>query len=145
MKKIIILLLLSVPILLTAQNSDKSKIKVDRKRDIIMIDDVDYLKFENKMAGLVAFYNLAGEKLYVLKSESYKDYNYVTKSNPEGKVSYYVIFFEGVDGKAETAYTTIAAMVKIFIKNDVLEGQTLNKKAAEDFIKIMGTSYSDKR
>ncbi|MCP4439688.1 MAG: hypothetical protein GY810_12155 [Aureispira sp.] len=139
--------LLLVVILCSFQTiSFAQKIKLDKKTDVISIDGVDRLKIERSTWDF-SVQDLEGNEIAYLVFQEYKDRKEISKSNPTGRVTYFELTFEGVEGMTEVVlFWTKKQLTGFLLKHELIDlrGQ-VQKETVAKYIKRNGQKYSRKR
>lgn len=127
--------------------STAQKIKLDKKTDIISIDGVDCLNIERRTWDFIV-QDLEGNDLVYLASQGYRDKSMISKSNPTGKVIYFELTFERVEGMTEInlPFWSKKQLTSFLLKHDLIDlTGKVQKETAAKYIKRNGQKYSRKR
>ena len=142
MKKILTLAFVLVSCFAFSQK-EKVDIKLDRKKDLVTVNGVEFFKYENKGSDLLVL-SMTGEEIAYFSTVSYTDYTKVTESNPKGIVSYRIIKFEGVEEKTEITYMGPKGIAELFLMHNLYENNALNTDNVLKYIERNGRKYSDR-
>jgi len=140
-------LLLFVLVCFAALNVNAQKQKIKVKAGVANVDGVDYMRIE-KNSGSADWSILtmgSEEEIVYVQYMKYQDPSKVTRSNPNGNVSWYVLKFLTLDIECEVGSMSKKALTKLFLENDIITNDELNKEAAELLVKKSGTKWSDNR
>ncbi len=128
------------------------KFNQEKGSDMVTKDGAEYVRIETKGCGfgqLCSFNVLdaTGNKVIIITMESFKDPATVMPSNPDGMVHFSTYTFPTLEKKAEYAYVRGKAvkLARDLDANDLIQNGTLNEKAANEFILVNGTKFSQQR
>ena len=121
--------------------------KVKVKNGVATVDGVDYMRIEkNSGSPDLSIYTMGSdEEIVYVQYMKYQDPSKVTRSNPNGNVSWYVLKFLTLDIECEVGSISKKALTKMFLENDIIVDDALNQEAAELLVKKKGTKWSDNR
>lgn len=140
MKKVLFLgLLLAVSIFGQAQ-----KVSVDD--DVIKVNDAEYAKIK-KSKGLKVDFTISGldgTELVFFKFCEFNNPNKVSKSNPEGRVTYYEVTFLKSGQKCEVdCNATKKGVAKAVVENKLIKDNVVDEESERNFILKNGTKFSE--
>lgn len=152
MKRIFVLLLVLSGTFYSgfAQKQKEDKFEINKKDQTFYFGTQPLFKFVELKTnpGYPNYYftTLEGEKLLLLSLKSFNSLKKVSKSNPNGKVTYYEITFLTDDKPScEISYRALKSIGKTIYERGLIKEGKLNIEEIELFVIENGTRYSDER
>lgn len=164
MKQLLILLTLLIPVAISAQVSpaklkehykkvqqSREKNKVVTSLDTIFVGGTPYaVMLEDESSVLwvknYTIYSLDGTDLIFISNDSYDKPNpAMTSTNGIEKVSYRIFTFLETEEECEIRWTLGLDLDEVIAKNNLINGNELNKEAAHKFVIKNGKKFSEEK
>lgn len=149
MKSILILLLLAIPFISSAQ---KTKVDYDDKTHQVTVDGTHAFNIERIDCGFgmvdchFDVFDKEGNRAFRINYRSFNSPVEVNASNPEGTVRYFEFIFLESKQKAEVKFVGISEknMAKFIVSNNLMVDGHLDPKAVDEFVLTHGTPFAER-
>ena len=143
MKQFLLLVLLSISVVTTAQ-----KQKVSLEEDTIMVDEKPYAILEKKRGLTMAFTlkSLTGTELGYFNLQEFNDPKAANNANSNGRVTYFEVTFFNDSRQCEINIpATKKSVAKEIVENGLVKENAIDVEAESKFILINGSKFTERR